>query len=833
MSLERIVQIHIAALATIGAVLLGMGQDSPLLAMLAVFAAVTSIIFTDSFRWFHLNRWLANALALVALFFCLSDFLEANTRGQLLAIANLLVYLQIILFYQRKSDRLYWQLAILSLLQIVVSAALNVGIEFGVGLILYAAVAFSTLSFFFVHREVTRCARSTDPSVMGRERSRLRTDQPATKPWSGLLQRTPIARQLSTANEVGRRVVGMGLLRQTAAIGLMTLAFAFVLFFSAPRLDSSGRRGFSSRITRVVGFSQEVTLDEMGEILESSEPVMRVSFSDPETRAPYRIYGEPYFRGAVLVDYVSHRGDAARWIRLNLPRSLRGVISERVRLLPAPPPDKALVRQDVLLEPINEPILFSIPSSYGLPLNPADIYVNPITANLSARSQYDERALSQIRYSIATTGILGGLQIDVTPHRIRSTTPEDLALLAWERHRLLRYDKTQFPILKRIADEIGDEQRANKAKRSTLAKALRNHFLTSERYTYSLDFRNPNRNRAIDPIEDFVANHGTGHCEYFASALVIMLRSQKIPARLVTGFRGGEYNALGGYYQVTQSDAHAWVEAYLEPEDVAKEAPPNSDLSPAGGWLRLDPTPGSDIDTARQMETGPMDIVDDVLDYARTLWSDYVLGLTAQRQRERIYTPVSETTNLEDWSALFKQLRDDVGTVLTRFRRIFTSWLGWAVILGIAALLAVVYVTRRHWRRIRNSRAVRVVRRWRSRVTRRFAAGNPSPQAMPVQFYRRLEDLLGQLGMSRRPSVTPREFALRAAGQLNNSAFSTAIRGVPKRIVDALYRVRFGRVDLPREEVEAIDNSLSDLEQAIAVQIAANGRPEQAASRTE
>ena len=71
MNLERIVQIHIAALAAIGAVLLGMGQQNSLLPVLAVFAAVTSVIFTDTLNWLHLNRLVANLAMLLALFFSL------------------------------------------------------------------------------------------------------------------------------------------------------------------------------------------------------------------------------------------------------------------------------------------------------------------------------------------------------------------------------------------------------------------------------------------------------------------------------------------------------------------------------------------------------------------------------------------------------------------------------------------------------------------------------------------------------------------------------------------------------------------------------------------
>jgi protein-glutamine gamma-glutamyltransferase len=78
-----------------------------------------------------------------------------------------------------------------------------------------------------------------------------------------------------------------------------------------------------------------------------------------------------------------------------------------------------------------------------------------------------------------------------------------------------------------------------------------------------------------NPIEDFLVNTKVGNCEYFASSLAIMLRLAEIPSRVIGGYRGGSYNELGKYYVVTQSEAHLWVEAYLDGK----------------GWMRLDPTP--------------------------------------------------------------------------------------------------------------------------------------------------------------------------------------------------------------------------------------------------
>jgi hypothetical protein len=99
------------------------------------------------------------------------------------------------------------------------------------------------------------------------------------------------------------------------------------------------------------------------------------------------------------------------------------------------------------------------------------------------------------------------------------------------------------------------------------------HYLRQGQFAYSL------KNLPITdkPLEDFLFTYKYGNCEYFASSMAVMLRLAGVPARLVGGYRGGYYNGFGGYYLVTQNNAHVWVEAYFDGK----------------GWLRMDPTPGS------------------------------------------------------------------------------------------------------------------------------------------------------------------------------------------------------------------------------------------------
>src|SRR5207247_2605025 len=77
-----------------------------------------------------------------------------------------------------------------------------------------------------------------------------------------------------------------------------------------------------------------------------------------------------------------------------------------------------------------------------------------------------------------------------------------------------------------------------------------------------------------DPVSAFLFEKKRGHCEYFATSMALLLRSAGIPSRLVNGFLEGEYNELGDFYVVRQSDAHSWVEVYFD-----------------GSWVLFDPSP--------------------------------------------------------------------------------------------------------------------------------------------------------------------------------------------------------------------------------------------------
>jgi hypothetical protein len=242
------------------------------------------------------------------------------------------------------------------------------------------------------------------------------------------------------------------------------------------------------------------------------------------------------------------------------------------------------------------------------------------------------------------------------------------------------------------------------------------------------------------PIDEFLLETREGFCEHYASALTFLLRAAGVPARVVMGYQGGEFNAVGGYYIIRQSDAHAWTEAWLEDE----------------GWVRVDAiaavapervalgfdTVGSGGATAaaaalRASWVRPIALLWDAVN---TRWEAWIIGYGPQLQRDLL-----EALGLEDLRRLERQ------AVL----------LGLAVAATIAVLLGVgVYLS---WRQ-------------RQRTTLDAAA---------LHFAAFVRQLTRLDVPPRAPAEGPRAYADRAAGAFPEAA--ARIRAVADLYLRARY----------------------------------------------
>lgn len=824
MNAQRWLQIDLAALTILGTALLSAGQQNMSMAALMLVAAPVAVVFTDFLQWFRLNRPLANLAAVGSVGYAVFQFFTSSVDNQLLSVANLLVYLQLILLLQEKSHRLNWQLLVLSLLEVVVSAAMSLNFRFFILLIIYLFCALAALALLYLLRETSRFEAAPRDRRRGGKSSESASSMPELRDplVRGLLGGAPRVLAMRKPAEIEADLIRLGYARQVLLFGLLTMVFAAVLFYTTPRLGSSGWQGGRGHRQATVGFSRQISLDEMGDILQSDELALRISFFNEDTDEPVRVVGEPYLRGAVLTRYSDTQGPGRWTIARQMTRAQPLRMAEST---------EGLVRQEAWLEPTSDALVFGAFPMVRLPGTDPPLRYDRGAGIVSREMPLLSAPAGRFRYVVGSYGFRDNWQTAVVPFEPPSPPVIASGLeparrqqeeLEWKRSvaaakrselsECLSFNQYQFPKIKELAEQILNDADASRADPLRKARVLEQHFLQPGNYDYSLRFRQA-RNREMDPIEDFVANHRTGHCEYFATALTLMLRSQKIPARLVVGYHGGEYNELGNYYLVRQRDAHAWVEAWLDPDQVATvgrtSLPPGG--APLGGWLRLDPTPGGS--RARNEASGMVwNRFDDLMEYAEFLWSDYVTGLTPDRQRQSLYAPFSKQL-----SELFSGLSDDSWreTAQQKLAALF-RWLGvvdedgefgWQTLVGVAIVVVAAVLLARPlllivlwplgW-------CLRLARRWAGRlvgIARRSRAGR-------VEFYDRYERLLARRGCRRRPEQTPWEFLEQALRKSDWAAPVAAWGPAARLVVDSYYRVRYGGAALDKAESEAVEQAL-------------------------
>jgi protein-glutamine gamma-glutamyltransferase len=345
---------------------------------------------------------------------------------------------------------------------------------------------------------------------------------------------------------------------------LATVVLAVPLFALLPRVTNPyflGRGAGTGTVIEAMGFTDEVTLDSIGRIRESREVALRARFDGPPLDPDLR------FKAATFDLYDGHR-----WQKTGRLGMVRKHDDEPLRLSATRP------RQwvDIWLQPLTE---------RSLPLPVGTVTVNVARRGLELGRGGTVGLQVPLRDALEySAGVAADAAQTAPPPGAAPGEPTlDLTGVS--------------PRMTALAAQAMGQG-------SPLERARRLESYLAREYSYTLDFVGRD---AANPLEAFLFTYKTGHCEYFASAMVLLLRSQGIPARLAAGFLGGEYNPLSGYYIVRQSNAHAWVEAYL----------------PDAGWSEFDPTP-----PAGRPATEPSslwNLADQTWDLVVFRWDRYVL----------------------------------------------------------------------------------------------------------------------------------------------------------------------------------------------------------------
>lgn len=791
MTTERMLQFCVSMMAALATLMLGTSQESSLLPIIGLVVALASLFFTDFLGWFSLHPIVAGTAGVIAGVNAFVQSQAAGLESQFISVANLLIHLQIILLFQKKGPRIYWQLITLSLLQVVVAAALNLFVMFGPLLVLYTCFAISAMLLFFVVRQV-------DPFLLEEDQASANQDQ------SVHLVATQQFALAGAAMKPRRSLIAASYIRHFFSLGISTIIVSAAVFLLMPRFGDDVWRAKSKPAT---GLSEdEVDLQDVGSIYEDPTVVMRVSFIDEATNEPYRVSGFPYFRG--VVHEVYRRG---KWKRDNGWE----VEQEFMPKLQKPNRVYSAVRQKINLESPTGNAICGVAPSCGVNGATDSLHVCDRTLEVRHFSAAREDASE---FVFGTLGLSNGLQSEFLP------AVGDASLLTLDsptnKLRTTNVQKFLPALTAKAAGLVADIPEGQVLRR---ARALEKHFTNGlGGYTYSLDpSREKDPERWQDPVEDFVMNHKKGHCQYFASALALMLRSQGIPSRIVLGFRADAYNAVGGYYQLRALDAHAWVEAAIPADQVpADEIMPTEGLGGSGGaWVRLDPTPGDNVATQSVAVSAWRQQLGDSIDYLQLLWSEYVLGLNEKRQRKAIYEPIMNAVkntfalifSREIWTARWEVIRG-------RFQGdFFTRDNLRDGVIAITVLTIAFY-------------ALRFLARWLWRmITGRFGRG-VRRSGTRIEFYRRLETILAKHGIRRDAHQTPSEFATLAGNQLRTKLSDSSptadskldsppvseIAEVPRKVVDLFYRVRFGDDRLDTDDLQRLENWLGSLQKSLA-----------------
>ena len=540
------------------------------------------------------------------------------------------------------------------------------------------------------------------------------------------------------------KLLWVRLLTLSIALSGGILVLSFALFLVIPRtLGSSSISPL--RGNYAVGFSNEVNLGNTGAVQLDHTPVMRIKETSGATleKLKWRGLGLRYFSGTRWSnpspqDHVVEPNKGQYLLRAPSRRNERG----------------RRIRYEVTLEPMPVPALFLAgePEQISGPFR--SLRVTDTDSYQVQRSRYQP-----LRYEAQSW--------------VRGEAFQRAANVAELFTRKFRGKYLQLPKLDprvaTLAQQISGGSQAPLRQAGLIEQHLR------ERFGYTLDLPDT---KVDDPLAHFLFERREGHCEYFASAMTVMLRTLGIPARLVNGFLGGIYNPLSGEQVVRSSDAHSWVEAYI----------------PGHGWLTFDPTPPSPH-AAMGFWVMQFWMYWDALDSS---WGTWVLDYDHNRQLSlaqdmRGRSQLAAVTILSSIQAGRQWAARMWAAAASAFEPPGTQrHTGWLVLLGlIAAVVALAFGLPRLAPLL-----ARVYRR------RRVEAGH-GRISDATYFYEQALRILERRGFIRRRTQTADEFA--------ESVQEPQLRGLVQQVTKAYNRARFGHDR--REErrlpqlVEALDRS--------------------------
>jgi len=680
------------ALAVIGLLaLVASGKMSPAIASVVLVGMVAALALPDRWKQLSMVRMLGTVLPLLALAVQVARLLTG--ADPIPVVVEFAALLQVARLATRRGAVHDHQVVLLSLLHLIAGTVLGGGLTYALALVGFLVLTPGALVLSHLRREVEGNYR---------QGARDRTGMPVDVP-----------RILRS-----RRVIGRGFLAFTCVLSVPVFLFTAFLFVLFPRVGFTWLTVPAIEPRRMVGFSDQVDLGGVGTIRSDPTLVMRVRLEDVPAEPPLR--RNLYLRGALFDSY-----DGRTWARHGGGVEAIQQFGDLtvLRRQPRKGSDRVM---GIDLEAIQPAVVFVPGDAVALRvLDLAQPYFtsSPVRQGTRGGLEYEQTRLAGLKYEVYLPP--KGL---VVPER---TAPERLA-------RYLTVPRSLSDRIRALALDMTRGETEPVAIARALERGLRQH--------YRYDLSSPS-GRASDPLDHFLFESKRGHCEFYSTAMAMMLRVRGVPSRNVTGFVGGTYNRFGGFYAVRQGDAHSWVEAYL----------------PDLGWTRFDPTPPSSA--APQAATdGLVAVLREMVEAAAQGWQRNVEGFDLQKQ-------IGLARTLRDF---FRSPSDP------RTGERSASSIDWRTVglsLGALALIAAGVV----WR----------IRRVRAGTMRPGASALAKQRS--IELYLRLEAALRIRGVPRPAGTPPRTHAeaLEEAGH--------PVGAEARALTDIYLGVRFGGAQLGPE----------------------------------
>jgi protein-glutamine gamma-glutamyltransferase len=615
--------------------------------------------------------------------------------------------LQIIRLATRKGAAHDQQVIVLALLHLIAGTVLGGGLGYGFCFIGVLVVAPGALVLSHLRREVEGNYRQG-----ARDRTGLPVDVPR------------ILRS--------RRVVGRSFLAVTCLLSVPIFVFTALLFVLFPRVGLSLLLMNHGHPGRMIGFSGHVNLGEVGVLRNDPTLAMRVEIPDLPDPPPAR--KTLYLRGTALDSY-----DGKAWSQSEKKSQLvdppGGIIPLDDKL---DPKDEKTMGID--LEPIEPPVLFFPPNANGMRLHPrGSIGVDsPLGAFRGPEGEY--------RYQPADDR---GLKYDVFLSGKNAPTFRHLGDKA-------RYLAVPSDMPERI-HELAEQWTATATTAEGRARAIETHLRTEYRY----DLNSPS-GRDAHPLDHFLFKSKRGHCEFYSTAMAVMLRTLGVPTRNVTGFVGGTYNRFGKFYAVRQGDAHSWVEVFIDD----------------AGWVTFDPTPPADA-APRSELAGAWAYLRDFLEATSQRWDKHVVGYDLSQQASLL-------------------------SVLTSHRSRSLLPSGWWRLRGptLYVVVGVVVAGAGVW-------YARGLRKKRGAKPKESEGRSPSA-LLATELYEMLDGAMSAQGLARSPGTPPLRHAESLAGKAHPLGDEIL------ELTDVYLRARFGGETISEEGRRAFELRVKALRAARA-----------------